>query len=47
VPGRNTVLIKVLQNAQTEPWAQDWQFQFRFTDLTGAGLPIFPTTPAP
>ncbi len=47
VPGRNTVLIKVLQNAQTEPWAQDWQFQFRFTDLTGAGLPIVPTTPAP
>lgn len=47
VPGRNTVLIKVLQNAQTEPWAQDWQFQFRFTDLSGAGLPIVPTTPAP
>lgn len=45
-PGLNTVLIKVLQNAQTEPWAQDFQFQFRFTDLTGAGLDIRATTPA-
>lgn len=45
VPGLNTVLIKVLQNAQTEPWAQDWRFQFRFTDLTGAGLGMQPTVP--
>ncbi len=45
-PGLNTVLVKVLQNAQTEPWAQDFQFQFRFTDLTGAGLDIRATTPA-
>jgi hypothetical protein len=44
-PGLNTVLIKVMQNAQTEPWAQDFQFQFRFTDLTGAGLDIRATTP--
>ncbi len=36
--GTNTVLIKVLQNAQTEPWAQDWQFQFRLTDLSGAAV---------
>jgi len=44
--GINTVLIKVCQNAQTESWAQDWQFQFRFTDRSGAALPIVLTTPA-
>ncbi|TWT98478.1 hypothetical protein [Stieleria varia] len=38
-PGDNAILIKVLQNAQTEPWAQDWQFQFRFTDPSGAAIP--------
>lgn len=32
LPGRNSVLIKICQNAQTESWAQDWQFQFRLTD---------------
>jgi hypothetical protein len=37
-PGRNSVLIKICQNAQTEPWAQDWQFQFRFTDPVGAAI---------
>jgi len=46
VPGLNTVLIKILQNAQTEPWAQDWQFQYRFTDLTGAGLGMKLSAPA-
>jgi len=43
--GVNTVLIKVCQNAQTESWAQDWQFQFRFTDRSGAALPIVLTSP--
>jgi hypothetical protein len=38
VPGTNSVLIKICQNAQTEQWAQDWQFQFRFTDLTEAAI---------
>ena len=36
--GENTVLIKVLQNAQTEPWAQDWQFQFRLTRPDGSAI---------
>ena len=40
VPGENTVLIKVLQNAQTEPWAQDWQFQFRLTKLDGSAIQV-------
>jgi len=43
--GVNTVLIKVCQNAQTESWAQDWQFQFRFTDRNGAALPVVLATP--
>jgi hypothetical protein len=37
-PGRNSVLIKLCQNAQTEPWAQDWQFQFRITDPVGGAI---------
>ncbi len=38
VEGENTVLIKVLQNAQTEPWAQDWEFQFRLTRPDGSAI---------
>lgn len=45
VPGLNTVLVKVCQNAQTESWARVWQFQFRFTDPTGAALRITTATP--
>lgn len=33
--GDNQILIKVCQNEQTEPWAQDWQFQIRICDETG------------
>ena len=36
--GRNTILIKVCQNEQTEEWAQNWTFQLRVCDLTGGGL---------
>ncbi len=38
VKGTNRILLKVCQNEQTEPWAQDWQFQFRITDPTGKAL---------
>lgn len=37
-PGRNTILIKVCQNEQTENWAQDWKFQFRVCDATGTAI---------
>lgn len=37
-PGVNSVLLKICQNDQTQPWAQDWQFQFRLTDSTGRGI---------
>lgn len=33
--GDNQIFMKVCQNEQKEPWAQDWQFQFRFCDASG------------
>ncbi|KLU05842.1 hypothetical protein RISK_002474 [Rhodopirellula islandica] len=39
-PGLNSVLLKICQNNQTDPWAQDWHFQFRLTDSTGRGIPV-------
>lgn len=36
--GRNTILLKVCQNEQTENWAQDWQFQFRVCDDLGTAV---------
>ncbi|MEL6898906.1 MAG: hypothetical protein AAFP90_22630, partial [Planctomycetota bacterium] len=39
-PGRNSVLIKTFQNAQTQPWAQVWDFQFRFTKPDGTPIRV-------
>lgn len=36
--GKNSILIKVCQNEQTEGWAQEWQFQFRLTDASGKSI---------
>lgn len=36
--GRNSILIKSCQNEQTQPWAQDWVFQLRFTDSSGFAI---------
>lgn len=36
--GTNRVLLKVCQNEQTEPWAQDWKFQLRVCDALGGAL---------
>jgi hypothetical protein len=44
VKGRNTILMKVCQNDQTEPWAQNWMFQLRLTDSLGAVLPLVVVT---
>lgn len=38
--GRNELLVKVCQNEQTEPWAQEWKFQVRLCDSTGAAVPF-------
>ena len=36
--GKNTLLLKLLQNEQTDTWAQDWSFQFRVTDFSGRAI---------
>ena len=41
-PGTNTVLVKVCQNEQTEPWAQDWHFQLRIATADGKAIPSTP-----
>lgn len=38
--GDNVLVLKVLQNNQTESWAQVWQFQMRVCDDTGGPLPL-------
>jgi hypothetical protein len=37
--GENVIVVKVCQNEQTEPWAQDWAFQLRVCDSTGKAIP--------
>ena len=37
-PGRNTILVKVCQNEQTEDWAAEWEFQLRVTDSLGTPI---------
>jgi len=36
--GRNTILVKICQNEQTESWAQLWQFQLRVCDQIGTAV---------
>lgn len=36
--GRNTILLKICQNEQTEDWAQRWQYQIRVCDSSGAAI---------
>lgn len=36
--GQNTLLVKVLQNEQSDDWAQNWQFQLRVCDDLGAAV---------
>ncbi len=38
--GENLILVKVCQNEQTQPWAQDWKFQLRVCDQTGKPLSV-------
>jgi hypothetical protein len=33
--GKNRILVRISQNEQTEPWAQEWMFQLRVTDSLG------------
>jgi hypothetical protein len=43
-PGRNVLLLKILQNEQTDNWAQRYQFQLRVCDGTGSAVLSQPTT---
>lgn len=36
--GKNTFLLKVCQNEQTQDWAQKWAFQFRIVDHSGRAV---------
>jgi hypothetical protein len=36
--GRNTILVKALQNEQKEEWAQGWGFQLRVCDSAGQAI---------
>ncbi|MBA3311940.1 MAG: hypothetical protein M3552_04655 [Planctomycetota bacterium] len=36
--GENSILIKLLQNEQTEDWAQDYKFQLRVADPSGQAV---------
>jgi hypothetical protein len=38
--GRNEILLKICQNEQSEPWAQEWAFQFRICDAIGGGIAL-------
>jgi hypothetical protein len=38
--GRNTLLLKVCQNEQTDTWAQEWDFQVRVCDSVGGAVPL-------
>jgi hypothetical protein len=45
-PGVNTILLKICQNEQPEDWAQEWNFQVRVCDSSGAAvLPTNKTQP--
>lgn len=36
--GKNQILVKICQNEQTEPWAQNWRFQLRVCDSIGTAI---------
>lgn len=36
--GKNAILLKICQNEQTEPWAQNWMFQLRVCDQIGTAI---------
>jgi hypothetical protein len=38
--GRNEILVKVGQNEETGSWTQQWWFQARLCDSTGAAIPL-------
>lgn len=45
--GKNTILVKLCQNEQTEEWTVQWQFQLRVCDATGTALLAVDRQPTP
>ena len=37
-PGKNSILVKICQNEQTEKWTVEWEFQLRITDVLGTPI---------
>ncbi|MGI9519667.1 MAG: hypothetical protein ACR2NP_21620 [Pirellulaceae bacterium] len=47
VEGKNSILFKVCQNEQEQPWAQNWMFQLRICDTSGQAVtPVAPVAGA-
>jgi hypothetical protein len=40
--GRNEILVKIVQNEQSEVWAQGWSFQLRVCDSLGTAVRLSP-----
>ncbi len=45
--GKNTILVKLCQNEQTERWTVEWQFQLRVCDATGTAVLASNRLPTP
>lgn len=45
--GKNTILLKILQNEMKESWAQEWKFQFRVCDAAGTAILSLDRPPTP
>jgi hypothetical protein len=45
--GKNTLLVKLCQNEQTEDWTVQWQFQLRVCDASGTALLALDRPPTP
>jgi hypothetical protein len=46
IKGTNRILVKICQNEQEEPWAQDWMFQLRVCHPDGSAVkPDIPVAP--
>jgi len=39
-PGENSLLLKICQNDQKQPWAQSWEFECRICDATGGRVEL-------
>lgn len=45
--GKNTILVKVCQNEQTETWTKEWEFQLRVCDARGTAILSADRPPGP